>query len=200
MPDQNPVVANELIAQLHAFATRVGEALAANKASASSDLEDALLDLKNEILGGASTALDTLKEIEDILKSNTEVDSALQALRVVNYDRSQSLTSTQQGTARTNIGAAADAEVVKHSASQGLTTTQQGNARTNIGAASNADLTTLAGRVTTNEGDISSHGTRLTTAEGDIDALEALIGDGTDMDFVGTFNEAYEPAPASSGD
>lgn len=45
---------------------------------------------------------------------------------------------------------------------------------TEVGSVSSA-LSTLAGRVTTNEGNISSQGTRLTTAEGDIDALEGRM-------------------------
>ena len=45
---------------------------------------------------------------------------------------------------------------------------------TEVGSVSSA-LSTLAGRVTTNEGNISSQGTRLTTAEGDIDSLESRM-------------------------
>ena len=116
-----------------------------------------LLDsLKGEILGGASTAYDTLKEIEDLLKANDDVVEAIQALKIVKYD------------------------------SQELSSSEQAQARTNIGAASSSDLTSLAGRVT--------------TAEGDIDALEAAVGTVSSANFVAAFNAAYEPAESGSGD
>ena len=86
----------------------------------------ALTALKNEILGGASDAYDTLKEIEDFLKANDDVVEAIQALKMVKYD------------------------------AQTLSVAEQTQARTNIGAASDSDLTALAGRVTTAEADIDS--------------------------------------------
>ena len=114
-----------------------------------------LSSLKDEILGGASAAYDTLKEIEDFLKANDDVVEAIQALKIVKYD------------------------------SQTLTDAEKTQVRTNIGAASASDLSTLAGRVT--------------TAEGDIDALEAAVGTVSNADFVAVFNAAYEPEESGSG-
>lgn len=153
-------------------------------------ISDAKLEVKNDILGGAGEAYDTLKEIEDLLKSNDSLIAALQALKVVHFD-AQTLTTAEQEQARTNIGAASAADVtslgdgaVQYTA-QTKTDTEKGIARTNIGAASQADLTALT--------------TRVGTAETDIDNLETALGDLTDTDFVSVFNAAYTPS-AQSGD
>ena len=170
----------DLKTQIHALANRIGgithaievkaDANTASITSLGTALRDEILQAKNEAIAtvtgeGTKEALDTLKEIADYAEANKSLIDGLTALAAghVHFDKPQELTSTQQAQARTNIGAAADADVVKHTASQGLNTTQQGNARTNIGAASAADL----------------------------DALEEALGDLTDIDFVATFNTAY---------
>ena len=125
----------DLVSKVSLLAQRMGGVCHTIKAQA--DATDAALNtyinttvpgllssLKDEILGGASAAYDTLKEIEDFLKSNDDVVAAIQALKIVKYD------------------------------SQTLSAAEQTQARTNIGAASDSDLSTLGGRVTTAEGDI----------------------------------------------
>jgi len=64
--------------------------------------------LKNEILGGADAAYDTLLEIQQALTGNTgAVDALLAAVNVrVRYDEAQTLTLFEQTQACTNIGAA----------------------------------------------------------------------------------------------
>ncbi len=220
MPDTATIISN-----VQGLATAIGNALrttngnVTTNATAISTLRSdmataiatAIADVKSEILGNADETYDTLKEIQDILTSNQEVDSALNALKCVQYGRAQNLTTTQKTTARTNIdaadandvvtlsqqtlsaeqkaqvlsnlGAAAASDVtglgdgvVRHDQSQSLQDANKAQARTNIGAASAADMTALT--------------TRVTTAEGDIDALETLIGDGSNIDFVSTFNTA----------
>ena len=187
---------NTLIANVNGLATAMGTALRTTNGNVATNttaiatlrtdmataISDAVSAAKTEILGGASSAYDTLKELEDLMKANDDLIAALQALQVVHYD-AQTLTSEQQAQARTNIGAAAASDVtglgsgvVRHDEAQTLAASNQVQARTNIGAAADADLTALAARVT--------------TAEGDIDALEALIGDGSNIDFVSTFNTA----------
>ena len=201
MPDTNTLIAN-----VKGLANAMGTALCTTNGNVATNttaiatlrsdmataISDAVTAAKTEILGGASDAYDTLKEIEDLLKGNDDLIAALQALQVVHYD-SQTLTSDQQAQARTNIGAAAASDVtglgsgvVRHDEAQTLAAANQVQARSNIGAAADADLTALAARVT--------------TAEGDIDALEALIGDGTDIDFVSTFNTALNGGGNGGGD
>lgn len=65
------------------------------------------------VVGGAGAAYDTLFEIQGLLTAN---DGSLAALTTavnnrVRYDAAQSLDSTQQGQARTNIGAASSAAI-----------------------------------------------------------------------------------------
>ena len=202
MPDTNTLIAN-----VKGLANAMGTALCTTNGNVATNttaiatlrsdmataISDAVTAAKTEILGGASDAYDTLKEIEDLLKGNDDLIAALQALNVVHYD-SQTLTSEQQAQARSNIGAAAASDVtglgsgvVRHDEDQQtLAAANQVRARSNIGAAGEADLTALAARVT--------------TAEGDIDALETLIGDGTDIDFVSTFNTALNGGGNGGGD
>ena len=164
-----------LDAKLHLLATRVGSVCntlkaqqVADKAELTTAIADAKLAVKNEILGGASAAYDTLKEIEDLMKANDDLVAALNAAKFVKFDI------------------------------QDLSTEEQTQARANISAASSADMTAAQSTITT-------HGTRLDTAESDIDTLqndlddlETALGDLTNIDFVATFNTAYEPA--QSGD
>ena len=69
--------------------------------------------VKNDLLGGAGTAYDTLKELADLIETNKTAIEALQALAAghVKYDAAQDLTDEQKAQARTNIGAIAASEV-----------------------------------------------------------------------------------------
>ena len=150
-----------LLSKLLALATRVGTELKALRAEVPQQIADAKTALKNEILGGADEAYDTLKEIQGFLETNNDTVAALQALKVVKYD-----------------------------AAQGLTSDEQALARSNINAADAATVTTQGERLTTAESGITDHGNRLNTVETDLDSLEATIGDMTDVDFVATFEAA----------
>lgn len=69
-----------------------------------------LLDsLRESILGGASEAFDTLKELQDLLEDDQSGIGALAAAieNKVSWSASQTLTGGQQAQARSNIGAAA---------------------------------------------------------------------------------------------
>ena len=140
MPDNNESTA--LDAKLRSVAARIGNVCNAIKSQADATdaalstlqnttmpaaISDAIATLKAELLGGAGTAYDTLKEIEDFLKAHDNVLSALQSASLVSYGEAQSLTDAQKTQARDNIGAAAA-----------------------------ADLTALTTRVTTAEGDIDN--------------------------------------------
>lgn len=92
---------------------------ALNKVFSSQEVVDRLVALKDEILGGASSAFDTLKELEDVLAS---VDTAglLTAIgNRVRFDEAQTLDSTEKQTARDNIGAASAADLTALSDSIG---------------------------------------------------------------------------------
>lgn len=63
--------------------------------------------VKNDLLGGAGEAYDTLKELADALVTNKDAITALQQIAQghVKFDESQSLNDEQKKQARANIGA-----------------------------------------------------------------------------------------------
>lgn len=69
--------------------------------------------VKDDLLGGAGEAYDTLKELADLIESNETAIEALEALAAghVKFDAAQELTDEQKTQARSNIGAA-DASTV----------------------------------------------------------------------------------------
>lgn len=69
--------------------------------------------VKNDLLGGAGDAVDTLKELADLIETNADAITALENLAAghVKYDAIQSLTDAQKEQARTNIGASKSADV-----------------------------------------------------------------------------------------
>ncbi len=69
--------------------------------------------VKNDLLGGAGTAYDTLKELADLIETNKTAIEALQTIAAghVKYDAAQVLTNEQKAQARTNIGAVAASEI-----------------------------------------------------------------------------------------
>lgn len=73
-----------------------------------SEITAAKQAVKDELLGGAGEAYDTLKELGELIDTNKDAIDALEALAAghVKYDGAQTLTSEQQAQARTNIGAA----------------------------------------------------------------------------------------------
>ena len=76
-------------------------------------VDEKLAQLKNELLGGAGEAFDTLKELQTILENGKAEVEALKELAAghVKYDGAQSLTASQQAQARENIGAVSEAEM-----------------------------------------------------------------------------------------
>lgn len=69
--------------------------------------------VKNDLLGGAGAAYDTLKELADLIETNKTAIEALQTIAAghVKYDAAQVLTDEQKAQARTNIGAVAASEI-----------------------------------------------------------------------------------------
>lgn len=64
-------------------------------------------ELKNNLLGGAGDAYDTLKELADLIETNKGALEALQELAGshIRYDQAQELEPTEKQQARENIGA-----------------------------------------------------------------------------------------------
>jgi len=100
---------SNLVAAINEVVTQIGTV----QSNLSSDLTNRLATLKNDILGGASAAYDTLKEIQTFLEQNdSQVAALLNAIgNRVRFDMAQSLTDTQKQTARSNIGAVSMADV-----------------------------------------------------------------------------------------
>lgn len=72
-----------------------------------SQITAAKQSVKNDLLGGAGEAYDTLKELADALVTNKDAITALQQIAQghVKFDESQSLNDEQKKQARANIGA-----------------------------------------------------------------------------------------------
>lgn len=162
-----------------------------------SEITAAKQAVKEELLGGAGEAYDTLLELSELIAGNKSSIEALEAVAAghVKYTEAQELTDEQKGTARTNIGAAAAADL---SALDGRVTTAEGDIDAVEGRLDTAEgkITALEGKMTTAEGDIDALEGRMDTAEGDIDAVEAdlsevktNIGD-MSTDYVAAFEAA----------
>lgn len=69
--------------------------------------------VKNELLGGAGTAFDTLKELADLIQTNVGAIDALEAIAAghVRFDQAQTIGDPQKTQARNNIGAASQTEL-----------------------------------------------------------------------------------------
>ena len=119
--------------------------------------------IKNEILGGASSAYDTLLEIQQQLQSDdTDIANLLAALgNRVRFDASQSLNTSQQSQARSNIAAAATAHTHAISEVSGLQNVLDG--KSNVGHTHSAS---------------------------DMGAVSATAVGNTDTDFVSAFVSA----------
>ena len=109
---------------LEALQDQVAKATNINDATASatttyssnkinSEITAAKQAVKDDLLGGAGAAYDTLKELADLITTNQDAIKALQDLAAghVKFDAAQSLSDAQKTQARTNIGAADAATV-----------------------------------------------------------------------------------------
>lgn len=92
--------------------TKVSESTTYSSSKIASEITAAKQAVKDDLLGGAGTAYDTLKELADLIQTNQDAITALQALAAghVKYDGAQELTDAQKAQARSNIGAASSAE------------------------------------------------------------------------------------------
>ena len=128
--------------------------------------------VKNELLGGAGAAYDTLKELGDLIADNKSAIDSLEAIAAghVRYDEAQSLTDEQKTQARGNIGAAAATDL---SALQGTVSSNT----TNISAVKGR-VDAVEPKVTALENNKTTVESRLTAVEGrtseNADAIESL--------------------------
>lgn len=120
---------NELNAALGSAATIDDTQASATTTYSSSKIASEILaastTLKNDLLCGAGEAYDTLKELAVLIQTNQSAIQALETIAggVVRYDKSQSLTDGQKTQTRSNIGAAATADLNALTTSVGSTTT-----------------------------------------------------------------------------
>ena len=79
-------------------------------------ISESATKVKNDLLGGAGTAYDTLKELADLIAANKSAIDALKEVAAghVKYDAAQTLTDAQKKQARDNIASAAASDVTAH--------------------------------------------------------------------------------------
>lgn len=101
-----------------------------------SEITAAKAAVKADLLGGAGEAYDTLKELADLIQTNESSIDALEALAAghVKYDAAQELTEENKLQARTNIGAAAAADVAANGTKIGEVETKANNTASELAA------------------------------------------------------------------
>lgn len=210
------VAVNELKAAIDAVQTNIGAQIndESNDTShtwsgskISTEISTKCQEVKDALLGGAGDAYDTLKELADLIETNEDAITALQELAGahVRYDQAQELEPSQQTQARSNIGAAAAADVGTVSS---LTTTEKTNlvgavnevkTQADKGVSDAAAASAAATAQSAAEAAQSAASTAKTTAESAqssasaaqtaVNKLTTNVG-ATDTDFVGIYNTA----------
>lgn len=160
-------------------------------------------EVKTALLGGAGDAYDTLKELADLITDNKELIDSLQELAGahVRYDAAQELSPGQKTQARSNIGAADDADYQATKVAVGTVANLQTTEKTNLVGAVNEVLGIANTAKSTADTAKSTADTAKTTAEGaqqaaqtaqnEVDELETAIG-ATDTDFVAVYTAARD--------
>ncbi len=160
-------------------------------------------EVKSALLGGAGEAYDTLKELADLITENKELIDSLQELAGahVRYDAAQELSPGQKTQARSNIGAADDADYQVTKGAVGTVANLQTTEKSNLVGAVNEVLGIANTAKSTADTAKSTADTAKTTAEGaqqaaqtaqnEVDALETAIGP-TDTDFVAVYTAARD--------
>lgn len=126
-------------------------------------ISDAKVAVKNELLGGAGAAYDTLQELKDFIDQNKGYIDTLNEMAAnrVRWDEAQEIPSDKQAIARSNIGAAAQAD---HAELAGRVTTAEGK------------VTTLEGKMTAVEGKAAANETAISGLDTRVGAVETLAG------------------------
>lgn len=153
-------------------------------------------EVKTALLGGAGDAYDTLQELATLIEDNKELIDSLQKLAGahVRYDAAQQLSPEQKSQARSNIGAADDADyqttksqVNTNKTAIGTLTSLSTTEKTNLVGAIN-EINSLA---TTAKNTANSAQSTATNAQSEVNALETAIG-ATDTDFVAVYTAARD--------
>lgn len=107
-----------------------------------SDVSVAVATVKNEILGGAGAAYDTLSELQALLQGDAASITALNTAigNRVRFDASQTLTTPQKTQALSNIGAASTADVATVQGSVNALSAAVGNTEQDLVAAWNTAI------------------------------------------------------------
>lgn len=136
---------NELKGNLTAFINDA-DATSHTTTYSAAQIESKISSAIQALIGGASSAYDTLLELQQAIQGDeSQIAGLLTAVgSKVDFNAAQTLTLTQQGQARSNIAAAAQSD---------MTTAQ-------------SDITSLKGRMTTAETNIAANTTLLTNAAG----------------------------------
>lgn len=171
--------------------------------------------LKSELLGGAGEAYDTLKELADLIATNTDAIDALKNIAAghVRFDKAQELTVEQKKQARDNIAAASDEAVKAAQAKADEAHTNAATNATNMGVLGNLKTTekgTLVGALnevkaqadkgvanaTTAQAAAEAADGKAVAAQGAIDAFKTAVGD-TTKDFAAVYTTARNGAAAA---
>lgn len=153
-------------------------------------------EVKSALLGGAGDAYDTLQELATLIEDNKELIDSLQELAGahVRYDTAQQLSPEQKSQARSNIGAADDADyqttksqVNTNKTAIGTLTSLSTTEKTNLVGAIN-EINSLA-KTAKNTADSAQ--STATNAQSEVNALETAIG-ATDTDFVAVYTAARD--------
>lgn len=153
-------------------------------------------EVKSALLGGAGDAYDTLQELATLIEGNKELINSLQELAGahVRYDAAQQLSPEQKSQARSNIGAADDADyqttksqVNTNKTAIGTLTSLSTTEKTNLVGAIN-EINSLA---TTAKNTANSAQSTATNAQSEVNTLETAIG-ATDTDFVAVYTAARD--------
>ena len=167
-------------------------------------------EVKTALLGGAGDAYDTLKELADLITDNKELIDSLQELAGahVRYDAAQELSPAQKTQARTNIGAADDADyqttktqVNTNKTAIGTLSGLSTTAKTDLVSAINevktqadkgvSDAATAKSTADTAQSTATAAQSTATNAQSKVNALETAIG-ATDTDFVAVYTAARD--------
>lgn len=195
------VALNELKATIDSVAGSVGATIndsATNTSQtwSSSKISSAISDAVTALVDGAPEAMNTLKELSDAIQNNKDVIETLQTIAAghVKFDEAQSLTTEQQQQARSNIGAASQADL---SAVQGTANTNA----TSIGTLGSLETTSktnlvsaineVKGLVDAAQSTATSASQKATQVESDLSAFKTAVGN-TDADFAGAYTSARD--------
>lgn len=198
----NLVVAlNELKASLTELESELGaqindEATASTTTWSSQKINTTISTAVANLINGAPETLDTLKELADAIADNQDAIEAMQTIAAghVKYDGAQSLTTEQQAQARTNIGAASQAELTTVSATASAAQSAASTNAANIGTLTSLN-TTAKGNIVAAVNEVKSTADAANTAASavasDLTAFKSAVGD-TNANFAKTYTTARD--------